>query len=76
MDISTATSAGAARAQLLNVLSNIRTAYRTSNTPPSPASTTSSQSSGPAPAYLTNQVANYTLALNMLTGGATTSTTA
>lgn len=76
MNISTSSGAGAARAQLLNVLSNIRTAYRTSNSPPSSAGTTPSRSSGPAPAYLTNQVANYTLALNMLTGGASSSTTA
>jgi hypothetical protein len=75
MNISTASGAGAARAQLLNVLSNIRTAYRTSNAPPSSTSTTA-QPSGPAPAYLTSQVASYTLALNMLTGGASSSTTA
>jgi hypothetical protein len=75
MDISTATGAGAARAQLLNVLSNIRNAYRTSNAPPASTSTTA-QASGPAPAYLTAQVANYTLALNMLTGGSTGGTSA
>jgi hypothetical protein len=74
MDLSTATGAGAARAQLLNVLSNIRTAYRTSNTPASSTSTTATQSTGTAPAYLTAQVANYTLALNMLTGGSTNTT--
>jgi hypothetical protein len=68
MNISTASGAGAARAQLLNVLSNIRNAYRTSNAPPASPSATS-HSSGPAPSYLTNQVASYTLALNMLNGG-------
>ncbi|HEY1961946.1 MAG TPA: hypothetical protein VGG69_05980, partial [Rhizomicrobium sp.] len=73
MDISTSTGAGAARAQLLNVLSNIRNAYRTSNAPPA-STNTPAQPSGPAPAYLTNQVANYTLALNMLTGGSSSTT--
>jgi len=76
MDISTATGAGAARAQLQNILSAIRNAYRSSNTPPSATSSTTTQSSGPAPAYLTAQVANYTLALNMLTSTSSSSTTA
>jgi hypothetical protein len=65
LDIATATGAGAARAQLLNVLSAIRNAYRTTNTPAT-AATASTQSSGTAPAYLTAQVANYSAALSML----------
>jgi hypothetical protein len=76
MDISTQTGAGAARAELLNVLSAVRNAYRTSNTPASSPSTATAQSSGPAPAYLTSQLANYTLALNVLGGGTSTSTSA
>ena len=75
MDVSTASGAGAARAQMLNVLSAIRNAYRTSNAPPAPTNT-AAQPSGPAPAYLTAQVANYTLALNMLTGASASGTTA
>ncbi|HEY4113521.1 MAG TPA: hypothetical protein VGM17_05610 [Rhizomicrobium sp.] len=73
MDISTQTGAGAARAELLNVLSAVRNAYRTSNTPASSTSTAAAQSSGPAPAYLTSQLANYTLALNVLGTGTSTS---
>lgn len=75
MDISTASGAGAARAQLLNVLSAIRNAYRTTNTPATSAGA-ATQSSGPAPAYLTSQVANYTLALNMMMAGSSSGTTA
>jgi hypothetical protein len=67
MDISTSKDAGAARAQLQNVLTNIRNAYRTSNTPPAPLASTNTQT-GPAPAYLTAQVANYQLALSMFPG--------
>jgi hypothetical protein len=67
LDISTATDAGAARAQLLNVLSSIRNAYRTTNTPASPASTTAAQTGGAAPAYLTARLASYQTALSALT---------
>jgi hypothetical protein len=73
LDISTKTDAGAARAQLLNVLSSVRNAYRTSNAPHSPVSTP--QATGPAPAYLTNQIANYETALSALTALNSTSTT-
>jgi hypothetical protein len=74
MDISTATGAGAARAELLNVLSAIRSAYQTTNTPASSASSsTSSQSSGTASPYLQSQVSSYTLALNMLSSSSTNS---
>jgi hypothetical protein len=65
LDLSPAKSAGAARAQLLNVLSAIRNAYRTTNAPPSTTSSVT-QARGPAPAYLTSQLANYSTALNML----------
>lgn len=74
LDVSTAKSAGAARAQLLNVLSAIRNAYRTTNAPPSTASSVT-QASGPAPAYLTSQLANYSTALNMLQTSASLGTT-
>ncbi|HTQ14926.1 MAG TPA: hypothetical protein VMH86_13710 [Rhizomicrobium sp.] len=75
LDISTASSAGAARATLLNVLTAIRNAYRTVNTPASSTSATSASgsSSGTTPAYLQAQLANYTTALNMLGGSTSTS---
>ncbi len=73
MDLSTVAGAKAARGTMVAVLSSLRTAYRTLNTPQTAATTTGNTSSGPAPAYLTNQVANYQLALNMLGGGASTS---
>jgi len=74
MDISTATDAGAARAQLLNVLSAVRTIYQNTNAPPSSAASASTQSSGQVPSYLTAQLANYSLAESLL--GGTSSTTA
>ena len=74
LDISTQSGAGAARANLLNVLSSVRNVYRTITTP-APAAGTATQSSGTAPAYLTAQIANYTLALNTLSGGSTSSST-
>ena len=76
LDISDSASAGAARATLLNVLSAIRNAYRTTNTPPSTASTTATGSSGTVPALLQSQIANYSLALSLLTGSSSSSTTA
>jgi len=72
MDISTAAGGGAARAQLLGVLTNIQKIYQAENAPPS-ASTSipanSAASNVPPSAYVTAQLANYTLALNMLSGG-------
>ena len=69
MDTLTASAAGAARAQLLNVLSAIQKAYQTTNAPASKTSTTS-QSGGSAPAYLQSQLSSYSLALNLLQNGA------
>ena len=74
MDITTSTDAGATRATLLNVLSAIRNIYQKTNTPASSTSTTASTtSSGTAPSYLTAQVANYNLALNLLTTSSSSS---
>ena len=67
LDIATSTDAGAARAQLLNVLSSIRNAYRATNTPASSATTNPGQTGGTAPAYLTTQLASYQTALSALT---------
>jgi len=72
MDISTSTSAGAVRAQLLSVLSTIQKMYQTTNTLVSSAST-NIQSSGTASAYTQSQLANYSLALNVLSYGSTAS---
>lgn len=55
-----------AQAQLLGALSTIRGIYRDMTAAPQVGS---SASSGPVPAYLTNQIANYQQALNRLTGG-------
>jgi hypothetical protein len=67
MDLSNTTDAGAARATLINVLSSIRNIYQTTNTPATPAGATgTSASSGTAPSYLTSQLANYNVALSML----------
>jgi hypothetical protein len=69
MDIATAAGGGAARAQLLSVLTNIQKIYQTENKPASAASTLGAASSpvanAPPSAYATAQLANYTLALNM-----------
>ncbi|MGN6515940.1 MAG: beta strand repeat-containing protein [Rhizomicrobium sp.] len=69
LDISDSTSAGAVRAQLLNVLSAIRNIYQTTNAPAAPAAgSANSASSGSAPSFLTSQLASYNLAINMLSG--------
>jgi hypothetical protein len=71
LDISTKTDAGAAAAQLSNVLSSISNAYRTTNTPAgsnnSAAAAAAAASSATAPAYLAAQTASYQIALNMMT---------
>lgn len=62
-DISTSSGGGAARAQLLSVLSAIQKIYQTENAPP--ASAAVGNVSGQASNYLTSQISNYSLALNM-----------
>ncbi len=69
LDLSTADGAKAARAEMVAVLSTLRTAYRQSNTPDPIGGTTSQKPSKPVPAYLQSQLANYNFALNMLGGG-------
>jgi hypothetical protein len=75
LDISTTSGAGAAHAALGNVLAAIRNIYQALNAPPSSSSTTH-QSTGPAPAYLTSQLAGYNLALNFLNNSSSSGTTA
>ena len=74
-DITTSAGGGAARAQLLSVLSTIQKIYQSENTPASSASSaaSSSSSSGSVSSALTAQLANYTLALNMLSGSSSSS---
>jgi hypothetical protein len=79
MDISTATDAGAAKAELQNVLSAIQNAYQSTNTPASATSTTG-QSGGTLSAaqqvQMQTRLASYDTALNLLSGSnSTTSTT-
>jgi hypothetical protein len=73
MDITTGAGGGAARAQLLSVLTNIQKIYQTENAPPATTTASTPASSpvanAPPPAYAAAQLANYTLALNMLSGG-------
>ena len=57
----------AARKALTAAASTIRGAYRDMITPPSTATTAAA--TGPAPAYITAQIANYQQALARLTGG-------
>lgn len=62
-DISTASGGGAARAQLLSVLSAIQKIYQSQNSPaPQPAGSPG----GSASPHLASQLSNYALALNML----------
>ncbi|MGC9953798.1 MAG: hypothetical protein ABSD21_05940 [Rhizomicrobium sp.] len=70
MDISTTTDAGAARAQLLSVLSTIQKIYQTINNPTATSAGTAGSSSGTVPAYLRSQLANYSLAENLLAANA------
>ncbi len=67
LNISAKTAAGAARAELSNVLNSITNAYRTINTPASSTSPSPGNYSGTASAYLTAQTASYQTALNALT---------
>ena len=64
LNLSTEGYAKQAQAQLLGALSTVRSIYRDMTAPPP-----SKASSGPAPAYLTSQIANYQQALRRLTGG-------
>ena len=65
-DISTSSGGGAARAQLLSVLSTIQKIYQTENAPPAQASAPNHATpSGPSQAYLSAQLSDYSLALNL-----------
>ena len=64
-DISTSSGGGAARAQLLSVLSTIQKIYQSENTPSSGPAGNSSSPSTVSP-LVTSQLANYSLALGLL----------
>lgn len=74
MDISTSTGAAAAKAVLLNMQNAISNAYRTINTPAA-APAGPGNTAGTASAYTTAQVANYGLALTLISAGNSTSVT-
>ena len=65
LDISTKMGADMARSTLLQALSNIQNTYQTTNAPP-PAHPTPGIHSGSANAATTSQLANYSLALNLM----------
>ncbi len=75
MDLTSKKDANDTRAKLLNVLSAIRNTYRTATAQASSSAATNT-ASGPAPAYLTSQIANYSLALSAMSsrpgGGSST----
>jgi hypothetical protein len=74
MDISTTTDAGAARAQLLSVLSTIQKIYQTTNSPATTNGGTTNSSNGSVPAYLQAQLASYSLASSLLSSSLSTTT--
>ena len=65
IDVSTQAGAQAAAAALTTAIGSIKTAYTVLSTPPAPPSS----ASGPVPAYLSSQLANYQAGLARLTGG-------
>jgi hypothetical protein len=73
-DISTASGGGAARAQLLSVLGTIQQIYQSENNPVSsaPAGSASSVPQTVSP-QINAQIANYSLALGMLSGSSSSS---
>ncbi|HXM00815.1 MAG TPA: hypothetical protein VN932_12865 [Rhizomicrobium sp.] len=68
LDISTQAGAGAARATLENVINEIPKIYQAINAPPASASTPTTSTSAPVSGQLQAQIANYNLALSLLTG--------
>jgi hypothetical protein len=65
LDISTKMGADMARSTLLQVLSSIQNTYQTTNAPP-PAAKMPGNTGGAANAATTAQLANYSLALNLM----------
>ena len=68
LNLSDATQIGHAKAAIANAVTIVRQAYRDMATPAS-ATAAAKAASGPVPAYITAQIANYSQALARLTGG-------
>jgi hypothetical protein len=66
LDISTAINAGGARATLMNVLNSIKNIYSKTNAPPGSTNSTPSENTGTASPETTAQLANFNLAMNLL----------
>ncbi len=69
LSIATQDDANATNQALQDAITQVRAAYsalKAASQPPPPAN---ASASGPVPAYLTNEIANYQAALNRLTGG-------
>jgi hypothetical protein len=76
LNLTSSTSAGAAKAEMQNVVNIIQNIYQQANTPPSIASTTPSlNANGHAPSYLTSQLSSYNLALSLLNSSSSNSST-
>lgn len=69
LDVSTETAVKNALAVLSKSLGKVRDAYRQLEAAARPEPPASANAGGAAPAYLTNQIANYQAALDRLTGG-------
>ena len=67
LDLGSAAGTKAAQISLANAISTVRSIYRDMTTPPPAKSAPGS--TGQAPKYLTDQLANYQAALSRLTGG-------
>jgi hypothetical protein len=68
LDISTKMGADLARSQLLTVLSSIQNVYQTTNAPAVTSTASPGNTGGTVTAYQTSQLANYSLALGLLSG--------
>jgi hypothetical protein len=69
LDVSSETAVKNTLAMLAKSLTRIRDAYRQLEEAARPQTAATRAATGPAPAYLTNQIANYQAALDRLTGG-------
>ena len=78
LDLSSAADIQTARVQLAGAIGVVENAYQNLKTAATPAAVLAlqkAQSSGAAPKYLTNEIANYQSALTRLTAGASSSST-
>jgi hypothetical protein len=77
LDLSSAAGIQAARVKLAGAIGVVENAYQNLKTAATPAAVLAlqkAQSSGSAPKYLTNEIANYQSALTRLTAGSSSST--